>query len=650
MAVITKEKFKEIVANDPKKRSPKEIFNYLQSKGATFDGLDTAKSSTSTPAPTTAPVTPDPARVSSPDGGFAFGNMNAQPAVKPDPLQSVHGSTPERAQQGRDGLASIGEDLKNTNVLGVPLGGVLDTGKSLVRDIGRGAEGMSNLFDATAGALGRGAAKMLGADENKVDTQHENIQQGVHDIQSSVEDNTKASTVPQWIADFGAKALEMALVAPGAGAAGSLAKGARTGVTGALLKAGAEGATYGAEGALTAKEGDRTLTGAISGALGAGGSLASDAYQGLRGAAYKLQGLDDKMKSTLNPELFSSPEAKVVQNAVKNPEQAKLLSQVIDDVENYNVTPRSDTALAKLGKVIDGAYAKLKTISDTTSSEQKTALREVASNKIPTTAWDDVKTGVTDFLKEQNIVQKVNKAGKTVFTTEKGRAPLVPLAEVKKIFNVLNTAQKKGNVGYAADTVKKLQELVQPKGLVHPFSDTGEALTARASALLRKAREAGSTGSKYSETIAKNAKLQQAIKFVEKIGGNEGQRGELVAKRLFAENNGDANEFAKILKEATGVDIYPHAAYVKWATEMFGNPESRSLLAQTIENPSKLGILKGSAKWIMSKLTNPKSEALRIAAGDTFGGTLAKVVKNAPPAIVTAAETLVNYLDSDSTD
>lgn len=601
--------------------------------------------------------TPDQARVSTPDGGFSFGNMGAKPPVslvKKDSLGndvSPPLSEPERLRQKanfEESLGNVSQSIKDTRILGIPVGAVLDTGKAIVRDVGRGAQGMSNLLDSTAGALGRETAKLFKDDagDQRVNAQQEQISQGVQDIQNTVEDSTKATTVPQWLADFGAKALETMAIAPAAGTAGLAAKGAQTGIKGALLKAAGQGAVYGAEGALTAKEGDRALTGALSGGIGATTSLAGDAFQGLRKAVYEIQNIDDKIKATINPSIFTSKSGQAVQEGIKNPEQAKLISQVIDDVKLHNTTPRSDSALSKLAKVIDGAYTKLQNLSTNTTVAQQNALKEVAGNKIPPEAWNNVREGVVNFLDSKNIIQKV-KNGKTVFAVAPGRKALVPLNEVKQILKIVNSAQKKGNVGYVADTVKELQQLVKPNGGIHPFSDAGEALQSHVSSLLRKAREAGSVGTAYSSTIAKNSKLQNAIKFVEKIGGNEGQRGELIAKRLFAENNADANEFAKVLKEFTGVDIYPQAQYVKWATELFGNQASRSLLSQAIDSGSKAGLAKNTAQWVLQKLSDPKSEVLRIAAGKPFGGALAEIVKNAPPAVVAGAQSIIDYLESE---
>lgn len=196
------------------------------------------------------------------------------------------------------------------------------------------------------------------------------------------------------------------------------------------------------------------------------------------------------------------------------------------------------------------------------------------------------------------------------------------IAGIEKAATDLNKVGVSGKVGTASEVISNLDDDINyaPRPVGVPSTPIEGLLRNTRSNLNNAVRKSSQS---LADANDKVSTLKDAQSEIREFAGNKAQRAELLFKRIFAENGGDARQLFNTIKEHTGIDLQKHAYLAKNAIDNLGGKEEKGLLQHAISGAVGGHAGLGAAALNMgrniakSTIANPSKIASNLVKGKT---------------------------------
>lgn len=407
------------------------------------------------------------------------------------------------------------------------------------------------------------------------------------------------------------------------------------------------------EGKINERVSEETLTEAALSLVFRGGSfVAKKTPQFIKGVDNIISGLDDHVKSVLDPRRRVVENITNIEN-VKNVENISNISDVnqiktiLEDRANKVIAeikptlaeqarntnqrlnfyldkarkavsdPRADTPFEFVGARGVSALEDLSGKLSDLGKKKQQLLVDVGENSVQGIAG--VKKTFFDGLKDRlNITIKQTDEG-IEFVPVDGRVSSVPFDKedqtlIRKSLVLLSNLQDSDAVLKVDGTVDALQDFLYKtqKNITQPINSKLEGLmkevTGELNELVKK-----SAGDSYRRVNAKYASIVDIRNDLNKALGKEGNKGASLVKRIFSPTDGGTKKLFKKIEQVTGINLIDEAVLAKFAMEEAGDARQANLLEEIIKIRDPKSFVSKMVDNAIKKIKNPVREAKKIS-------------------------------------
>jgi len=344
------------------------------------------------------------------------------------------------------------------------------------------------------------------------------------------------------------------------------------------------------------------------------GGAAPLAAKGLSAAVKGMSGIDPTLANDL---------AKIGSQA--NPDDVSLMNKYNNIAKARATSYDNPSVLNAAADNLDHAVSQVSQKTQQAGAEKGAILKSEASKPL-----GDV-SGVAKTFAQQIEdrfglkLQTFDKTGAVRAIPIEGSARRVSpdvIAGIEKTATDLNKVGSSGKIGTASEVISNMDDDINyaPRPIGVPSTPL-EGLLKNTRANLNKVVRGSSQS--LADANDKVSTLKDAQSEIREFAGNKAQRAELLFKRVFAENGGDARQLFNTIKQHTGIDLQKHAYLAKNAIDNFGGPEEKSLLQHAITGAvgGHTGLTEaalGIGKKIAQKtIANPNRIASTLVKGKT---------------------------------
>lgn len=405
----------------------------------------------------------------------------------------------------------------------------------------------------------------------------------------------------------------------GAGVAGEAGAKAGSGLVGSLLKNGAVG--YGSGVASNLSQGQsigQAVSPNLTNLVGAGLGVATPlALRGASGFINKIAGISPQMENDLR-----NLGANDVEGFQKYIDAGKLRTQ----------TSMAPSAVNIAANQADAAAKKIQSMLSDAGTEVGKANKAGEEIKLDPTKVEPLATTLNNRLESSfglKVAHDPDTEALTLVPTRRGGVTLSP-TEQQRVLDVasrINNLGDGGTVREADDLMTTLDRKVDyGMGGTDPLQGVFKGVRGLANKVARDASP------EFAEANDKATMLHGLLDETQAMAGKDTSRGELLMRRVFTGDKGqDVQDLFSKIKNVTGIDLNKEALFAKYATDIFGNTDDKTLLDKMISNvadahtggifSSALNMAGNAAK---KTFANPQEIGKRLIQGGESLGPLTK--------------------------
>ncbi len=349
-------------------------------------------------------------------------------------------------------------------------------------------------------------------------------------------------------------------------------------------------------------------------AFGGVGSLATEALGGIiRKAADISPQIETALKSgsiTKDDYLAYMNAAKAHATDVRTPTPLTMAADKLDEAASM-----IDKQTANAGKIIGDA---------------KTGLSNVKLSDTSQIAEDFKNRALNDYGIQ------ISPTGKVI--PVKGRISPLSASDANRLAStykdLVSLSGKNATARTATDLIGKIDSGINyaKAGSIQGFDPLQQMMLGTRSQVDNALRSVAPDLAKANDTYSVLKSVQQEIN---KMAGAEGQRGELLMRRVFSgDKSGQVQDLFNKIKQLTGIDLVDHAVLAKHAIQSIGDKSQNTLLEQIFGNIKQaqgglipLAMSKGTEA--IKKIATPERIGLRMIEGkpEIGQGLLSKLVQ-----------------------
>lgn len=324
----------------------------------------------------------------------------------------------------------------------------------------------------------------------------------------------------------------------------------------------------------------------------------------VKNAATSAEDMLTKIEPSVETELLKSDIPKeVVQERLKTYTDAAKEAMA----DNSKSTP-----LELAGQKAEDALSNIKEQLNEAGKAKQVALEENGTKTVSTGST------VEKFnqLLEKRLGTVINEKGE--LTNAQGRKSIVGNSNsdsslIKSVRDTLGGLGENPTLQEVNDAIDGIQgDLYKTRGVgAEPINGKTEAVVKEViHELNERAKDVG--GDAYRQANSDYSSKRDVYDVLNKGLGIDANKGAALMKQLFSPNGTLARKLFAEIKALTGIDLVNEATLAKFAMEQSGDVRQASLLKQVLNNPSKVGVMKGLYDITLGKLENPVGKAERM--------------------------------------